>query len=74
VEWPEFEERFKSRHKAWFGGMEVRETPKSPKESVPGPLKRTVEARKEPVLPLDAKARASGEVEEREAPEDFENE
>jgi hypothetical protein len=54
--------------------MEVRETPKSPKESVPGPLKRTVEARKEPVLPLDAKARASGEVEEREAPEDFENE
>jgi hypothetical protein len=54
VEWPEFEERFKSRHKAWFGGMEVRETPKSP----------TVEARKVPVLPLDAKARASGEVED----------
>lgn len=81
MEFPEFLEGFKERHRSWFGGVQSYVRP--PETPAIGPVVRqeaTVESIsvKERAIftkePLDAKARASGEVEERETPEDFENE
>jgi hypothetical protein len=62
VEFPEFLEGFKERHRAWFGGVQsYTRPPETPKKAISGPLESFQKPVAMPVLPLDAKARASGE-------------